>query len=82
MQIIEYNTHSCYEHITGGVDIYLYRCVSVLAPVCTVCIICQILKSSARCHIKNTPGRGEEVGKGGWKKLGKGLVGTIGDLLK
>ena len=26
--------NSCCEHITGGVNIYLYECVSVLAPEC------------------------------------------------
>ena len=30
-------------HITGGVDIYLYGCVSLLAPVCNVCLcVCDI----------------------------------------
>ena len=32
------NTDSCCEHITGGVNIYLYGCVSLLAPVCAVCL--------------------------------------------
>ena len=72
MQIIEYNTHSCYEHITGGVDIYLYQCVSLLAPVCTVCIICQILKSSARCHIKTHQAGGKRLARGVGKNLEKG----------
>ena len=28
------------EHITGGVNIYLYGCVSLLAPECAVCLLC------------------------------------------
>ena len=28
----------CCEHITCGVDIYLYGCVSLLVPVCAVCL--------------------------------------------
>ena len=37
---IQCNTDSCCEHITSGVNIYLYGCVSLLAPVCTVCTVC------------------------------------------
>ena len=29
---------SCYEHIAVGVNIYLYGCVSLLAPECAVCL--------------------------------------------
>ena len=32
------NTDSCCEHITGGVNIYLFGCVSRLKPVCAVCL--------------------------------------------
>ena len=31
------------EHITGGVNIYLYGCVSLLAPECAVCLLCVCL---------------------------------------
>ena len=33
---IHCNKGSCCEHITGGVNIYLYGCVSLLAPECVV----------------------------------------------
>ena len=36
--IIKCNKCSCSEQITGGINIYLYGCVSVLAPECAVCI--------------------------------------------
>ena len=40
---IECNTDSCCEHIAGGVNVYLYGCVSLLAPVCGVCLcVCDI----------------------------------------
>ena len=29
---------SCCEHITGGVNVYLFRCVSLLTPDCAVCV--------------------------------------------
>ena len=32
--LIQCNRNCCCEHITGGVNIYLYGCVSVLTPVC------------------------------------------------
>ena len=32
---IQCNTHSCCEDITGAVNMYLYECVSLLAPECT-----------------------------------------------
>ena len=58
---IQCNTYSCREHITGGV--HLYRCVSLLAPECAVCLclyICvvpnHILRQTSvnltRCCIK------------------------------
>ena len=34
---MKYNTDSCSEHITGGVNLYLSGCVGRLAPVCDVC---------------------------------------------
>ena len=40
---------SCCEHITGVVNIYLYECVSLLAPECAVCVcvfVCVILNQS------------------------------------
>ena len=39
----------CCEHITGGVNIYLYRCVSLLVPECVVCVglcVCVLLSQS------------------------------------
>ena len=36
--LIPCNRNSCCEHITDGVNIYLYRCVSILAPTCPVCV--------------------------------------------
>ena len=36
--LIQCNSDSCFEHIAGGADIYLYGCVSLLAPVCAVCL--------------------------------------------
>ena len=33
---IQCNTDSCCKHITGGVNIYLYECVNLLAPECAV----------------------------------------------
>ena len=42
-----FNTESCCEHITGGTNVYLYRCVSLLAPGCAVCLcLCMCLMSS------------------------------------
>ena len=35
---IQFNIDSCCGHITGGVDIYLYRFVSLLAPACVMCV--------------------------------------------
>ena len=32
------NTDSCYNHIMGGVNIYLYGSVGLLTPVCIVCL--------------------------------------------
>ena len=37
---IQCYTDSCCEHIIGGVNIYLYGCVSLLAPVCAMCLCC------------------------------------------
>ena len=34
---ITFNKDSCCEHTTGGVHIYLYGYVSLLAPECVVC---------------------------------------------
>ena len=36
-KFIQCNKNSCCEHITGGVNIYLYGCISLLAPECAVC---------------------------------------------
>ena len=36
---IQCNKDSCCKHITGGVNIYLYGCVSLLAPECAVCCV-------------------------------------------
>ena len=36
--IIQCNPDSCWEHITGRVNVYLYGCVSLLAPVFAVCL--------------------------------------------
>ena len=35
---IQCNIDSCCEHITVGVNIYLYGCVSLLAPEFAVCL--------------------------------------------
>ena len=35
---IQCNTDSCCEHISGGAYICLYRCVSLLTPVCALCL--------------------------------------------
>ena len=35
---IQCDKDSCCEHITSGVNIYLYWCVSLLAPECVVCL--------------------------------------------
>ena len=40
---IQCNKDSCCEHITVGVNIYLYGCVSLLAPECAECLcVCEI----------------------------------------
>ena len=42
-------THSCCEHITGGVNIYLYGRVILLAPECAVCLcLCVCVISNQR----------------------------------
>ena len=44
---IQWNTDNCCEHITGGVNIYLYRSVSLLALVCAACLcLCVIWNQS------------------------------------
>ena len=35
---VQCSTDSCCGHITGGVNIYLYGCISLLVAVCAVCI--------------------------------------------
>ena len=35
---IQCNVHSCCEQMTDGVNINLYECASLLAPVCNVCL--------------------------------------------
>ena len=48
---IECNTDSCCEHITGGINIYLYGCVSPLRVLCVfVCVISN--QSNGKEHIK------------------------------
>ena len=44
---------NCYDHITVGVNTYLYGCVSLLAQECTVCLcmfvcvcVCVCVKSN------------------------------------
>ena len=37
--IILCNKSSCCEHLTGGLNIYLYECVSLLAPECAMCVL-------------------------------------------
>ena len=32
------DTGSCCEHLTGAANTYLYICVSLLVPVCRVCV--------------------------------------------
>ena len=44
------NKNSCYEHITVGVNIYLYG-VSILAPECVVCLC--VCVSVCLCEIKS-----------------------------
>ena len=44
---IQFNTDSCCEDITGGVNIYLYGCVSLLAHECPMCVcVCVISNQS------------------------------------
>ena len=44
---IQCNTESCCEHITGSINIYLYACVSPLAPVFAMCLwVCVISNQS------------------------------------
>ena len=43
---------SCYEHITVGVNIYLYWCVSLLGPECAVCL-CVCVCVCFLCEIKS-----------------------------
>ena len=31
--------YSCCENITGGVNIYFYVCLSLLVPVCVLCVL-------------------------------------------
>ena len=66
---IQCNKDSCREHITGGVNIYIYifmyGCVSLLAPECVFvcvisnlstiknCIMCQTSVSVMPCCIKH-----------------------------
>ena len=45
--IIQCNTDSCYEHMAGNVNIYLYGCVRLSVPQCVVCLCIMCLK-----HIK------------------------------
>ena len=35
---MQFNKDSCCEHITSGVNIFLYGCASLLAPECAVCL--------------------------------------------
>ena len=45
--IIACNKGSCCEHITGGANIYLYGCVSLMASECAVCVyVCVISNQS------------------------------------
>ena len=46
---IQCNTHNSCEHITGGVNIYLYGCVSLMTPEFALCLslcVCVILNQS------------------------------------
>ena len=65
---IQCNTHSCCEYITGSISLYLYGCVSLLAPVLCVYVckwyqirvlvknhtMCQTTVNLMRCCIKHT----------------------------
>ena len=46
---IHCNKDSCCEHITGAVNIYLYGCVSLLAPECAVCLCVCVCVSVCVC---------------------------------
>ena len=54
ISVIQCNKDSYCEHIAGGVNMYLYECVRLLALECAVCLcvlclcVCVILKQSAR----------------------------------
>ena len=60
---IQFNALSCSKHITGGVNIYLYGCVSLLGGVLCLClcvcvisnlILCQTSITLTPCCIKHT----------------------------
>ena len=46
-------TGSCCAHITGGVNIYLYVCVSTLVPVCPACVCLRVIpnQSTRKNHV-------------------------------
>ena len=46
LHIIQCNKGSCYEQITGHLNINLYGCVSLLAPECAVHVLCVISNPS------------------------------------
>ena len=51
---IQCNKNSCCEHITGGVNIYLYGCVSLLAPESVVSLyVCCVHMCVFVCDIKS-----------------------------
>ena len=47
--IIQCNTDSCYVHVTGSVNIYLYMCVRLLVLLCPVCVISN--QSTSKNHV-------------------------------
>ena len=51
---IQCNKCCCYEHITVvGANIYLYGCVSLLAPECAVCLCVCVCRCVFVCEIKS-----------------------------
>ena len=52
-RIIQCNTDSCCEHISGGAYICLYRCVSLLTPVCALCLSVFVCGCVCVCGIKS-----------------------------
>ena len=51
---IQYNTNSCCEYVAVGINIYLYECVSLIAPVCAACFCVYVFVISNQSTSKKT----------------------------